>query len=351
MLHTNKEAFLVTGYTPTIEKEEILISLLKKLKQKNTPIFLVLHNIPSKITLDLVDYFLYDPYNPILTTYKDTHGYNFGESHHTNKLQYNFVTQYNLGSTSNHGLAALRMIWLGLYNLKGLGFKKCHSIEYDTGVSSFKEITNNFNLLDTWDCISYNGFDDMSRKELIYPQFTAYNLESYSYKELEMSPENDRKIRDEFLNEEGAKFNGMAEAYYFNLLHKQKNHFQKNYKLLEFNTIIDISNTILKTNINNVHNSIEFIPLHHQKTETFYILLKNKSKEIKDFQIIINNKELVNRRLKNNEEFLYNTNKKTDQIEVIKGIVDDKVFTLDLHRDINIERFKQTSFIKFNGEN
>ena len=350
MPHTNKEVFLVTGYTPTIEKEEILISLLKKLKQKNIPIFLILHNIPSKITLDLVDYFLYDSYNPILINYKDTHGYYFGVAEQSNPDQYNFVTQYNLGFLENHGLAALRMIWLGLYNLKGLGFKKCHSIEYDTEISSFSEITNNFDLLNTWDCISYNGFDVWDRKELIYSQFTAYNLESYSYKELEMSPENDRKIRDEFLNEKGAKFNGMAEAYYFNLLHKPKNYHQKDYKLLENNTFIDASNNKLKTNIN-LQSGLKFMPLHHKKSNMLYILFRNNSGKTKDYQIIINNKKLVNKIVENNREFLYCTNILTDKMEIVKGIVDNKVFTLDFNKDINRERFKQTSFIEFNGKN
>ena len=43
--------YIVVGYTPTVEKEEVLMALLrnlKKLKKSNNDIMLVLHNIPSE---------------------------------------------------------------------------------------------------------------------------------------------------------------------------------------------------------------------------------------------------------------------------------------------------------------
>ena len=207
----SKEVFLVVGYTPNFIKEEALRNLLVKLKEKNIPIFLVLHNIPDQKTLDLVDYFLYDKENPALYNYKDTHGYYF----HYFK-NYKIRTSLEISNYTNHGLAALKMIWLGLYNVKGLGFEKCHCIEYDTGIPDMNEINENFKLLDDYDTIAYNGFDWLNRKSLIYGQFTAYNLNAFSYEELEYSPKTEKKIKQCFLD--NPPFNGMAECVFSTLL-------------------------------------------------------------------------------------------------------------------------------------
>ena len=337
-----KEAFLVVGYTDTFEKEESLRNLLIQLRVKNIPIFLVLHNVPDHKTLDLVDYFLYDKVNPSLYNHKDTHQYFF---HYLPHIR--IRTSLEISNYTNHGLAALRMMWLGLYNLKGLGFEKCHCIEYDTSIPNMDEINKNFKLLDDYDTIAYNGFDWLDRETLILLQFTSFNLNSFSYEELEFSPKTETKIRQCFLD--NPSFNGMAESVFSTLLMLPKNHLFKNYKLLdESNIIIDLSN---KTPFNNNHNQNEYnaCPYWDVDRNSMFLFLNNIGDD-KDilFEVYINETQIyIPKKLSPKTWITTPLELPLEEIITISFSINKKhIYQYDLRNDITYENFKKISTTK-----
>jgi|TARA_B110000240_G_scaffold27193_1_gene28319 hypothetical protein len=332
-----REAFLVVGYTNSFEKDEALENLLVKLKEKNIPIFLVLHNIPNRKILDLVDYFLYDKENPSLYNYKDTHQYNFIKMSTNETLQ----TSLDISNYTNHGLAALRMMWLGLYNLKGLGFDKCHCIEYDTHISSMDEIDKNFKLLDNYDTIAYNGFDVNNRELMILIQFMAFNLNSFSYEELEFSPKTETKIRQCFLD--NPSFNGMAELVLSSLLMSSKKYLFKNHKILDNEDfIIDLSN---KTPFKGTQSLYSAFPYWDVDNNCVKLSLANKSNKDILFEVYVNGTQIyipvkVSPKSWSTQELFVSL----EEIITISFSVDKKhICSYNLRNDLTYEKFKLVS--------
>jgi len=62
----NEDVFIIDSWTDTIEKENTLIELIKRIKVFNVPIILATHYAVKPEIQKLVDYYIYDSNNDIL---------------------------------------------------------------------------------------------------------------------------------------------------------------------------------------------------------------------------------------------------------------------------------------------
>lgn len=317
MPHTSKEAFVVVGYTPTYQKEEMLLNLLRVLKQKNIPIVLVLHNIPSNQILEMVDYFIYDKENESLPTDK-VHGYSFIYNKEGFGGTWDIRTTYDAFRINNHGLAAGRMHFLGLHLAKGLGFEKCQLMEYDTGLPNLNEIEENFKILDEYDCVAYNGFDDLNRYELIFCQFVAFNLKAYSLESFQYNNTNRKILLDIWQSK--PSYNGIFECVYFDYFCKPYKYYMKNHERLHReNIIIDLSNKSaipLKTHIT---------PVYYSTDNSAKLFLSNDNSKTLETDIIVNDTIYIRKEILPNSWLLHDFSLDLEEIKTIKVFVDDKL--------------------------
>ena len=336
----NKECILVVGYTPTKQKEEALKNLLLKLQERSTPIFLVLHNQPSKSILDLVDYFLYDKENITLTNFKDTHA----KSINYLSEDFNIFTAYNVGGQNNHGAAAIKMMLLGLYNLKGLGFEKCQLIEYDTFLPDFKEIDNNFKILDEYDAVAYNGFDHLGREGVILLQFHAYNLSKFQFDELILTTED---LKKEF--KKYPKYSGMAEGHYYEYLLSHKNTYFKHPKVLDEGGIkVDISQ---HEDFNDHRPTFDAAPFWDRKSKSVLIFVSTLKQYETLFEIKVNGINFTKKLPKGRWE-IFSPEIPLEEIKTIEFVV-NKTYTInfDFENDITPGLFKENSrTVQFNKD-
>lgn len=328
-----KNCFIVIGYTPTYEKEKVLENLLIKLKRDDVPIILLLHNIPSKRIIELTDYFIYDKDNPLLINHKDSHAVkwvNFGK--------YKLSSYYDGGFWSNHGLAGLKMIWEGLSFAKNLGYSKSQLFIYDTDVSDFNVINENFNLLDNYDFVGYTENDPYNRF-FLFTQYMSFNLEKFTYDELNYSICED-KIRKEFKE---PNHNGMGELIFSNILVKEKNYLLKESNILSENGInIDLINPSTEKNI------FSFIPF--EINDSIHIFIYNflpKDKTRLNFKIIVNDTDLFIQEFGPYEWSFFETNNTLENLKTIEFFINNKfILKYDFINEINKEHFRNTTKFK-----
>lgn len=332
-----EEIVLVTGYTPTFEKENQLRKFLVFLKKYGKPIFLILHNVPSKDIINLVDYFYYDSYNPLIINYQSTEGFMFFYMNEHAPDKQTLVTQFNARTMTNHSLAALNMIWHGLFMVKNLGFKIVHQIEYDTHFDNYNEFIENKELLKEYDAISYwLGPKD----SMIYAQFNSYNLDAYSFEELKYNKE---KI---LTSMKKGNYGGMGENVVSELLIMNKNYLFKHHNELPQRGIkIDLSGAY---NWNPQENShvVPFV----QDDDVYVFLWTLDCVDFHDFKIIINDSQYHHSKLSGSEwKYFYVSS--LDELKTIEVFINNKmIYKYDFVNDIDKDVFKYKSFIKEKNE-
>lgn len=341
MQPSNKNIFLITAFTPIPEKENLLVNLINKLKTTKTPIFLVSHTMPSSHIMKMVDYCLYDPENPNFYSWDDigikTHGYWWETTN-----DFSIQSSYNVSSGINHSLSALKMYLMGLFNVKGLGFEKCHVIEYDTIVSNLDEINENWELLDKYDVIGYNGFDKLNREELIMAQFLPINLNSYNFQDLQYNKTNKEKLLNIFNN--NPRYNAMGETMVFDYFFKSKNYLIKNYKKIDnIDTIrIDESSKIFPKS------NFCILPAWSSQKNCLVLYYRSEENITHLAEFIINNKYYFSLEAENNNWKTVELGIDVKDIKNIKILHKGKTYNMEFETELDYNNFINKSFIKYN---
>ena len=165
-----KDLLLITSYCPDEVRENILRDLISSLTKFNDKydIMVVSH---TPIPLDIqkkVNYFLYDSKNEILTDWDLLNQPWFSPTEGR-------IIQSSFLSKKNTLLAMWRMMILGFSLAKNLGYSKVHQIEYDCKIIEDSEISENSNLLGTYDSVIY--FDTKSNvQDIMFGSFQSYYL-------------------------------------------------------------------------------------------------------------------------------------------------------------------------------
>lgn len=165
-----KDLFLITAYTPDIQRKEILRKFVKSIDKKVFDIMVVSHSSIPLDVIDNIDYFIYDSKNPLLT-----------DIEHKYSMFYT-MNNFQIVSTENrpfnHALAALKLVTLGLSTARNEGYTKVHCIEYDSEIESDSEFIENSQLLDKNSLVYYKT--DYSPYLISFP--VSFNLNTINEK-------------------------------------------------------------------------------------------------------------------------------------------------------------------------
>lgn len=125
-LNTDDELIIVSTYPNTKIKEDVTIECINSLRKLGRKILLTSHYPVSNEIQKLVDYYIYDSYNPVI----DHSFYRFMWRETTDyKVDINFSHLNNVGK--NQSLTVLNNIYNSFNFAKSLGFKRIFSFTYD----------------------------------------------------------------------------------------------------------------------------------------------------------------------------------------------------------------------------
>jgi hypothetical protein len=336
--------YLVVGYAPTKEKEEVLRKLLVKLNASACPIILVLHNKPSDHILDLVNYFIYDKNNEVVNYYPTKSDPSFPCIYSTvnleNEANERIWTQYS-SHLRYHGYAALSMMFNGLLFAKTLGYEICHLVEYDTEVKDLNEFFENETLLKTASSVFYFLGP---HKSMVYCQVASYNLSAYSYDILDWSKQ--KPVIKSIVSDEKYGINsGMPEIAFYEILHSGGNHIKKNIKSLKSNGLgLDLSSK-LQLDVTELISVTPFVNKDKQVCVYAHYLVK-KEDNIKTIKFITNDK-IIEGTLRSQGEWFYAYACELNELNIIEAYVDGKELKkYDFLNDIIIEHFVNHSILE-----
>jgi len=163
------DLILITAFCDNSKKENYLRNLVNNLKENsNYDILISSHSVLPKDILELVDYYIYDSKNTLLTEFelRNTAWFDPDGNGPINSI---FTGLFN-----TH-LAVWRLIILGNSLAKNLGYEKVHHIEYDTYVDHFDEIEENSRLLNDYEFIFYN-LKESNKSDLLLGSYQSYLL-------------------------------------------------------------------------------------------------------------------------------------------------------------------------------
>ena len=336
--------YIVVGYTPTVEKEEVLMALLrnlKKLKQSNTDIMLVLHNIPSESILNKVDHFIYDKNNDIIPYYPSIHD-NFAPKIIDKYYASNGITVFSPYSSHGkyHGFAAMSLIFQGLLNAKSLGYDICHVVEYDTDVESLEEFIENeaiFRNSVYTSVFYYLGPDP----HMTYCQVSSYNLNYYDINQFDWKLVRP-KIKEIVARSIYGDNNGMSEIAFFELLHWCKTPFKKRLCNLTSN---DITLDLSKVKALDATDLVSMVPYIRDENivSIFVSYIKNVKPGTRDLKFVVNGIE-INRTISGESEWFYFDVCEFSELKTIDFYVDGELTKqYDFINEIDKDHFYKKS--------
>ena len=167
-----KDLILITNYSNTPEKQEILRNLVNQISQQKDffDLLLVSHTTIPEDVQSKCNYTIYDYKNELLydLDLRNTSWFNPGNHR---RIISAFTGYYN-----TH-LAIWRMIILGNSFAKNLGYNKVHHIEYDASINDFTELIENSKLLNDNNSIYYIKSED-TVDDILFGSYQAYRLDS-----------------------------------------------------------------------------------------------------------------------------------------------------------------------------
>ena len=334
----NKNCFLILAYTPSVEKELMLINLVRQIKEHDYPIVLVSHNLQSTTAINLVDHYLFDSNNDLLNYYPTK-----GDDFHP-RIQYNMsVAGLSLRSSFTsrikyHGLSAASLMFNGLMLAKSLGYQKCHMLEYDSYFESIDEFKENEDILNAHDSVHYfYGPHDC----MIIGSCGSFNLDGYSNDELSWS-NNKETIKSIINSLDNGINNGMVEIAICSLMHQRKNTYRKFEQNLHDSKItIDLSHKKVLDD----QDRIEVIPFRLNDSVFVMIYMEKKVTSLEQtVRIIVNESAMFNNKLNNAGEWNYFRVCSFDELEKIIVMINDKVIkTFDFVNEIDKDFFHEHS--------
>jgi hypothetical protein len=320
------DIFLIMAYTPDRFKENLLRDLINGLRELDQDILLVSHTIQSQDIIDSVDYYIYDKENLLLKTY-ETECYSTFD-HGSIKLQ----SQLNCFHQINHGISALKLLYMGLSMAKILGYEKVVQIEYDTKINNFNYLLELNNRLNECDCL-YFGDDDFSDL-----QVNGFNLDAYHFNELLYS--------EDFLRKEMGDVDnwGMAEKIFLKTLIKTKKYLICSREERNKNLTIDLSNK------NEIGLKYMLTPIYNAENDTVYFLFYNRSGEEITYDVILNNQIVHRNGSASLNEFELKELCRYDELNTLQFIVNNTdLYFYDFINDNYLKEvvLKQKSIITF----
>lgn len=312
-MNMKKICYLVVGYAPTPQKEEALITLLKKIKESGHPILLVMHNIPSPHVIDMVEYFFYDSNNEVTTYYPVKGDWFYPRIYNSiNITPESYIWSQYSSNLKYHGLAAMSMMFQGLMLAKSIGYDICHMLEYDTDVTSFDEFVENEELLQSAASVYYYLGPTES---MIYCQIASYNLNEYSLDDFNWGAKRE-EVKKIVNSPEYGINSGMAEVAFYQLLHTKKSSIKKEDSSLVKNGFnIDLSGKF-KLDQNDTISITPFI----DGEGNMYVILYYESKITEGRKygtVVVNTSNVYNMEVESSKEWAMHKIGTLDTVELV----------------------------------
>lgn len=265
-----KELILITSHTPDNIREDLLRNLVKSIKNDKYDIMVVSHTpIPNDI-INNVDYFIFDKKNSLLTEIKDKSTIFFSNS--------DFTVQTTETKKYYHGLAFIRLLKLGLTTAKNLKYEKVHFFEYDSVISSFIEIQENSNLLDSTGAVCYKPVN------LDWPNSPiSFNVEKLSELWFDLSDDN-------FLEFMSDKFSKLSEEYQMFLINDGGDFIMKD--------VLTLQGKNIKTGLYNDFDKFPWFVVICDISKNELVFFGWNQNDINcDIKIIVNDNSVINQQI------------------------------------------------------
>lgn len=213
-----KDVCLIAAYTPDQEREDMLRKLTRFLKGKKD-IVLISHTFTPKDIIEDVNYHFYDVENELLDV-RDNYP-SFWWFHDTGdmKIWSNDIwykdADIRTAAVGFQMLPVTRNFFFGMSICKMLGYDIAHYIEYDSIIESIDFMNENNKLLENNDGVVY-WIEDRNHTHGAY---CSYNLNSYSFQELEWNRDD---LMTDFTELLKLPVEGLIESFVVSKMSKEK---------------------------------------------------------------------------------------------------------------------------------
>jgi hypothetical protein len=313
-----KELILITSHTPDNKREGLLRDFIKSIKDSEYDIMVVSHTPIPKDIMDGVDYFIFDKQNLLLYNVEDKVIMQFENP--------NFIIYSTETKRYNHCLSFIKLLKLGLSNAKNLNYKKVHFFEYDSMVNNFSEIKENSKLIDSVGTVFYNPL------HLKWPNSPmSFNLDKISEEWFQLT-------YDDYIEFMSTKYSKVSEEYQMFLIEKQGEYISKSISELKEKGIQ------VGLHVDSDKTPWAVVVCDILKNEMVFFGWNTKQNQL-DFKIIINNKEVITKKIDQNVWTLLNVGN-FDEIKNIVIIADNEIKNVLDFQSVDKEKFKERNFLK-----
>lgn len=185
-----KEIYLITSYTPTSIKQDLLRNLVNQLERNNKSIMISSHSHTSDDIVDKCNYYIFDPENELIKNpeYQVKSFFSLG-----NNL-FKFVDL----ETKIHTIPVLKSLCTSFSFLKSLEYDIVHWLEYDNNIIDFSIFDNNTKQITSgkYDLIAWETFGGESSKDWLSVP-VSFNLNKLNFNQLLFNKE---KIMNDYKN-------------------------------------------------------------------------------------------------------------------------------------------------------
>lgn len=185
-----KEIYLITSYTPTSIKQDLLRNLVNQLKGNNKSVMVSSHSHTSDDIIDKCDYYVFDPENELITKPE----YQVQSFFSLSNNLFKFI---DLGAKI-HTLPVLKSLCTSFAFLKSLEYDIIHWLEYDEDIIDFSIFDNNANQINSgeYDLIAWETFGGESNKDWLSVPI-SFNLNKLNFNQFIFNKE---KIINDYKN-------------------------------------------------------------------------------------------------------------------------------------------------------
>jgi hypothetical protein len=176
-----KEIYLITAYTPTFKKQQVLRSLVDSISKQGKDIMVISHSPIPKDIEEMCKYTIFDNENKLILDPT----IQYWSNTKIGNIKFTFI---NLKSATTL-LACWTLQSGGFAYLKALGYDIVHYLEYDSEINDFTHFEEAKALICDGEC-DLVGFEPASHKEtkhLLLP--ISFNLKKLSFDDLKYDEE------------------------------------------------------------------------------------------------------------------------------------------------------------------
>ena len=319
-----KDVILIMSYCPTPEKKEHLKNLLlqaQKLRDKYD-IAVASHTFLDDSFSHLLDFFYFDPKNPVLKDI-DLKSNSFFQPSSDFKIWSSFA------SNGNTHLSILRMLIPVLGMLKTFGYQKVHKLEYDSIIESSEELDENSNLLENFDYVLYK-----ENFPWIVGAFSSFRLD----KIISLWEKYDEEF---IINHIKKSYPKIPEIITASFVSKERKHIVK-----------DLTKTTLKGIKLNCYASTYTLsawcfPVYDAKSDMLKFIAWNRLGLPVDIKILVNDKDLKRIHLKDLHTWRMINILKYNEVEKLVVIKNEtEVYSYNF-KDPSFKNFKAYNFIAY----